>query len=103
MQALLSIALVWLSGLRDLLSYLGFTLSLSAAATVSTLFLLVRRGEIEASSVRGYPWAPSIFVAGTVLLACLAASQNPMEMAAAVLTVLTALAVYRLVRRNQNA
>ena len=42
-QAVLAIALIAMSDLRGLLSYLGFTLSVSAAMTVASLFVVARR------------------------------------------------------------
>jgi APA family basic amino acid/polyamine antiporter len=40
LQAILAIALVWASTLRELLSYLGFTLSLCLALTIFSLFVV---------------------------------------------------------------
>jgi amino acid transporter len=54
-QAALAIVVVWIAGLRELLSYLGFTLGLSTAATVAALFVVVRRSP---RSVRGCPATP---------------------------------------------
>jgi len=75
------------SGLRDLLGYLGFTLSLSAALAVTTLFWRHRRtGERPAS--RLYPLAPALFVAATLATGLLAAFRQPSQFAAAVATLL---------------
>ena len=54
-QALLAVALIAFSDLRGLLSYLGFTLSLSGALTVASLFLIARREGRSAVNVWGYP------------------------------------------------
>ena len=43
LQAALAIVVVWRSGLAELLGYIGFTLGLSAAATVVGLLALRRR------------------------------------------------------------
>ncbi len=94
LQAVLAITLVWLTGLRELLSYLGFTLGLSSAVTVASLFVVVRRRKIDTRQLPGYPWVPAIFVSMTLLFAGLAAVRNPWEMLAAVLTIASAIVVY---------
>jgi APA family basic amino acid/polyamine antiporter len=101
-QALLAILLVWLTGLRELLSYLGFTLSLSAAITVASLFVAARRRPGDSSGLPGYPWAPVTFVCATGLFAVLAALRNPWEMLAALLTILSALLAYVVVTRGSR-
>ncbi len=102
LQAGLAIIVVWVTGLRELLSYLGFTLGLSAAATVASLFVTVRRRP-AGGPLPGYPWAPVIYVAMTLLFAALAAVRNPWEMLAAVLTIASAILVYYLSGRHRLA
>ncbi|HEY8521744.1 MAG TPA: amino acid permease [Gammaproteobacteria bacterium] len=101
-QAVLAIAVVWLAGLRELLSYLGFTLGLSTAATVASLFLLVRRRGAELGRLPGYPWAPAAFVAFTLLFAALGALRDPREMLAAVATILSGAVLYRFASRIRS-
>jgi fructoselysine transporter len=101
-QALLSIAVVWLSGLRELLSYLGFTLGLSTVITVASLFVIARERNSEVRDFPGYPWAPVVFIVFTLLFAGLAAVANPWEMLAAVLTIVSALIVYALFGRKHR-
>jgi len=91
LQVVMALAMVWVSDLRDLLSYLGFTLSLSAAFTVSTLFKTYHNTFIKP---RFYPYAPILFVGFTLLFAGLAAIRNPWECLAGVVSVLSALGVY---------
>ena len=100
MQAVLAIVVVWITGLRELLSYLGFTLGLSAAATVASLFVLVRREPGLAAQLPAYPWAPLIFISFTLLFAGLAAFRNPWEMLAAILTIATGILLYFILRRS---
>ena len=100
MQAVLAIVVVWITGLRELLSYLGFTLGLSTAVTVAALFVAVRRRPEQAASLPGYPWAPAIFVVFTVLFAILATTVNPWEMLAAVVTIASGALLYLLVRHR---
>lgn len=96
LQAALAIAVVWMTGLRELLSYLGFTLGLSTVVTVACLFITVRRTQNEHAGLPGHPWAPVIFIFSTLLFAGLAATRNPKEMLAAVVTILAAVILYAL-------
>jgi APA family basic amino acid/polyamine antiporter len=98
-QAALAAGVVWLTDLRQLLSYLGFTLGLSAATAVASLFVIARRKPERIGSLPGYPWAPGIFVAFTLLFAGLAATQNPTELLAALVTILSGLLLYTVLRR----
>ncbi|MFQ5661241.1 MAG: APC family permease [Gammaproteobacteria bacterium] len=99
-QASLAIVVVWITGLRELLSYLGITLSLSAAATVASLFVITKRRAVEIKGFTGYPWAPLLFVGFTLLFIGIAAIRNPWEVLAAVLTILSGAAVYRIFTRK---
>lgn len=99
MQSALAIVVVWIAGLRELLSYLGFTLALCTAATVATLFVVARRQPGIVAALPGYPWAPLVYVSFTLLFAALAATQSPWEMAAALATLVSGLLLYAGVRR----
>ena len=94
-QGVLAAVVVWITGLRELLSYLGFTLGLSAAASVAALFVVVRRSPGLGGTLPGYPWAPAIFVISTLSFAALAATVNPWEMLAALLTICSGILLYR--------
>ena len=85
--------------MHELLSYLGFTLGLSTATTVVSLFVMARRDPSRARGLTGYPWAPAIFVLFTLLFAVLAATVNPWEMLAALLTVASGAVLYWVVPR----
>jgi len=102
-QGLLAIIVVWITGLRELLSYLGFTLGLSTAATISSLFVLARREPERVGALPGYPWAPAVFVCSTLLFAALAATINPREMLAALLTILSGALLYAIARSVSGA
>ncbi|MDX1736403.1 MAG: amino acid permease, partial [Halioglobus sp.] len=101
LQAALAMLVVWLSDLRELLSYLGFTLGLSSAATVAALFVAARGHDGRDTRLPGYPWAPAVYVGCTLLFCALAATINPWEMLAALLTIASALAVYAVLRRGR--
>ena len=97
-QAALAAFVVCVATLGDLLSYLGFTLSLSAAGSVACLFVLRRRDPTQPRSF-GYPIVPLGYITATVTLAALAAIERPWQVAAAAATLLSGFLVYRLASR----
>ncbi|MGF1508019.1 MAG: APC family permease [Myxococcota bacterium] len=98
LQVGLAVLLTLVSGLRELLSYLGLTLSLCLALAVSTLFVRhLRRGERPQTWL--YPVAPAMFLACTLTFAGLSAARNPTELVAAAMTFGVGIAAY-LLRRS---
>ncbi len=93
-QSVLAITVVWVAGLRELLSYLGITLALSSAVTVATLFVIVRKDTAGSYPFNAYPWAPLIYVSLTLLFICIAAIKNPWEALAAILTIVSGIFVF---------
>ena len=102
MQAILAIVVVWTTQLRELLSYLGFTLGLSTVVTVVSLFIVVRKRQSGHDDLPGYPWAPIIYIFFTLIFMALAATRNPSEMLAALLTILSAVILYALFGRKHQ-
>jgi len=97
MQSVLAIAVVWISTLRELLSYMGFMLGLSTAATVLSLFVVTARNPDWKKRLPGFPWPPALYVFFTLVIAALAAVQEPRQLVAAVLTLLFGSGLYFLV------
>ena len=93
-RAALAIAFIFISDLRGLLSYLGFTLSISAALSVASLFLVAKREGPQSVSVRGYPFTPVFYVVVTLVLAGIAGWREPMQFLAAAITIVSGLVVY---------
>lgn len=93
-QAALAIAVIALSDLRGLLSYLGFTLSMSAALSVTSLFVIARREGRQAIAVWGYPLTPIFYVLVTLVLAGIAGWREPVQLLAAIVTILSGSVVY---------
>lgn len=93
-QAALAVAVIAISDLRGLLSYLGFTLSLSGALTVAALFVVVRREGRQAVAVWGYPFTPAFYVLATLILAGIAGRRSPVELLTAVVTIVSGSVVY---------
>ena len=93
-QAGLAILLIVVSDLRGLLSYLGFTLSVSAALTVASLFLVARREGRAAVAVWGYPYTPAFYVLATLILAAIAGRRSPVELLTMIITLVSGSLVY---------
>lgn len=103
MQGGLATIVVALSGLRELLSYLGFTLSISSALTVASLFWLRRRHGAAAVPIPGYPVVPALFVLATLLFAGLSFARTPWECTIGALTLVAGAIVYGLIPRSPRA
>ena len=93
-QAALAIVLILLSDLRGLLSYLGFTLSISAALSVASLFVIARREGSQSIAVPGFPFTPIFYVTATLVLAAIAGWREPVQFLAAVVTIVSGSAVF---------
>jgi len=94
LQAVLSIVVVWISGLEELLGYVGFTLGLSAAATVCGLLVLRRREGAAAVPVPGHPWMPLVFVGATLVTAGFLVVREPAQAGIGLLTMVAGLPFY---------
>lgn len=94
LQAVLSILAVWAGSLRDLLSYIGFTLGLSAALTVASLFILRHRQGALRVPAAGYPWVPLTFLVSTIGASAFMVSREPVKAALGLLTVVSGVPVY---------
>jgi amino acid transporter len=93
-QAALAIVVILMSDLRGLLGYLGFTLSISAALSVSSLFLIAWREGRQAVSVWGFPFTPIFYVTVTLVLAGMAGWRDPLQLLAAVVTIVSGSVVF---------
>jgi glycine/D-amino acid oxidase-like deaminating enzyme len=89
---------LWVSGLTELLGYIGFTLGLSAAATVGGLIALRSREGPQRVPTPGYPWRPGLFILLTVAAAGFMAARQPFQAAMGVLTLATDVLIYWLMR-----
>ena len=78
LQAAVALGLLWSATFDALLTYIGFTLSLSTAATVAGLIRLrVREG--PSLRVPGWPWVPGLFVAGVLAMTAFTVWRRPRE------------------------
>jgi len=98
LQVGLAVLVAWVSGLRELLGYIGFTLGISAAATVGGLIALRQREGPLRVPVPGYPWIPGLFILTTLAAAGFMAARQPLEAGMGLLTVALGVPVYWLMR-----
>lgn len=99
LQVVLASIVIWIAEIQELLSYLGFTLSLSAAATVASLFVLRWREGALTMPVPGYPVIPSCFVLCTLGFAGIAAFHRPQEPLVGVATIVVGIVLYQFVKK----
>jgi APA family basic amino acid/polyamine antiporter len=93
-QVGLAILVLWYSDLARLLGYIGFTLGLSAAATVVGLIAMRLREGRERVPIPGYPWIPGLFVFVTLGTAGFMVLRQPGEAVAGLLTVAAGVPLY---------
>ncbi len=97
-QGFLAIIVILFASLQSLLSYLGFTLTVSSALTCCLIFLPSQRD--AARRIPLFPLTPMIFVGGTAVTATLAAMMKPHEAIAAAVTILVGGIVYLMTRHR---
>ncbi len=100
LQAGLAVVVVWVTGLVELLGYIGFTLGLSAAATVAALIALRHREGPKRVPIPGFPWIPGAFVVATLAIASFMAVREPAQAAMGMATVLLGVPLYPPLRRR---
>lgn len=102
LQAALAIAFILLSTLRELLSYLGFTLSLTSALAIASVFAVYRREPNRARPA--WHWlVPLCYVVIVTALALTAARHQPTEFIAALLTIGSGCVLYFGARRGATS
>lgn len=98
-QTGLALLFLWSATFEALLTWIGFTLSLSTAAAVTALIVL-RNREGHRLAVPGYPLVPWLFLAGVVAMTAFTVAQRPLESLAGFGTILAGLAAWRLHRKT---
>jgi basic amino acid/polyamine antiporter, APA family len=99
LQAGLALFFLWSASFDTLLTWIGFTLGISTAATVAALIIL-RRREGAALAVPGYPMVPWLFLAGVAAMTVFTVLQRPMESLVGFATILAGLAAWRIRKRR---
>lgn len=91
-QAALAVVAISIATLKDLLGYLGLTLSVCSALTVSMLLAMRMRDESMRLPMLGIP--PAIYVVATLTLAVLYGIAMPRQAAAAGITIVIGFLLY---------
>lgn len=102
LQVVLAVAVLWMSTLAQLLGAIGFTLGLSASATVVGLLVMRWREGPERVPIPGYPWVPGIFVCVNLGAALLMASRQPVQTALALSALGLLVALYAFTRAQSD-
>lgn len=77
-QLLLALVFLWSATYESLLTYIGFTLGISTAATVVGLVVL-RRREGNQLPVWGWPWVPCLFLLSVAAITIFTVVRRPLE------------------------
>jgi APA family basic amino acid/polyamine antiporter len=103
-QAAWSIVLVLSGSFGQLLAYTGFAVVLFGGIAVSSLFI-VRRMHQEPATYRtwGYPIAPAVFVAASLLIVLNAVREDPLTCGAGLLVIAAGIPLYVWLVRSRNA
>jgi APA family basic amino acid/polyamine antiporter len=96
-QWIVALAMLWSATYDRLLTYIGFTLSLSTAATVFGLMRL-RLREGPQLAVPGWPWMPGAFLLAVLWMAAFSVARRPLESLAGFATIALGWLAWRLRR-----
>ena len=77
-QLMVALIFLWTAAYQSLLTYIGFTLGISTAATVLGLVVL-RRREGKALPVWGWPWVPGLFLLFVSAMTLFTIVRRPLE------------------------
>lgn len=102
LQTFIALVLLWSAAYEQLLTFIGFTLGLAAAATVMGLIVL-RRREGRQLTASGWPWVPWLFVLGTLAITGFTIFRRPWESAAGLATLVIGWLVWRMTVGSQQA
>jgi APA family basic amino acid/polyamine antiporter len=93
---------LWSSTFDQLLTYIGFTLGLSTAATVVGL-IRIRLQEGPQLRVPGWPWVPSSFLIVTLAITGFAIARRPKESFAGLATILLGLLAWAFAKSRRKS
>jgi len=100
-QCGLALLLLWTATFEGLLTYIGFTLGLSTAATVVGLVRLRLR---EGASLRvpGWPWVPALFLLSVLGVTSFSIARRPVESLLGLATISIGLVGWRMSRGKKS-
>jgi APA family basic amino acid/polyamine antiporter len=102
LQVGLALVAFFVAELRELMSYVGFLLGLSSAATVACLFLPSVAGAAGARSAPGMPWIPGLFIFVTLGSSLFMLLREPAQAGVGLATLLAGVVVYLVLRRRSR-
>lgn len=101
-QGLIALVMLWTTTYESLLTYIGFTLGLSTAATVVGLMRL-RRREGKQLPVPGWPWVPTLFLICVLWTTVFSISRRPIESLLGLATLGVGWLAWRFSRKPETA
>jgi APA family basic amino acid/polyamine antiporter len=101
LQGALALGLLWSSTFDQLLTYIGFTLGLSTAATVVGL-IRIRMKEGPQVRVPGWPWVPGAFLLATMAITGFSIARRPTESAAGLATIIVGLFAWAIAEAHRT-
>ena len=104
LQAVIAIAMILCAAYDTLLIYIGFTLSLTAMATVAGLFWLRRKAPRMPRPYRtfGYPLTPAFFIAGNLWIVWHTAASRPLVVGCGLATIAIGWGLYTWFNENSE-
>lgn len=95
LQSLLALAMLWSATFTGLLTYIGFTLGLSTAATIAGL-ACTRLHEGKSLKIPGWPWVPGLFVASILAISLFSIFQQPKQCLIGLATLFAGLVAWKI-------
>lgn len=100
LQLILSLIMLWSATFDSLLTYIGFTLGISTAATVLGLIVL-RIKEGKSLKVPGWPIVPALFIIAITAMTCFSIVRRPIESLFGFITILIGFLLYMIFSKNK--
>lgn len=101
---LISAFLVIFSSFKEIIEYIGVTLSIFSFLTVAGVFIIRRRNHSDKDVVKtwGYPLTPLIFIGFTIWMVVYFVLQDPLTLVYSLLTMVTGFIVYFALKKSDQ-
>lgn len=99
LQSVIALLMLWTTTFDALLTFIGFTLGISTAATVAAL-LVLRRREGRALRIPGYPVVPYLFLLCVIAITGFTIFQRPLQSLIGFAALLTGFIAWLINRRS---
>jgi APA family basic amino acid/polyamine antiporter len=101
-QALITVLFVLFTSFKDIIEYIGITLTLFSLLTVLGVFILRQKKQLGPDSVKtwGYPVTPALFLLAGLWMLLYFGLNDPWKLAASLLTLLPAVLTYAIRKPN---